>query len=576
MKKFILLAAAAAAVCVFCPAARAALTAGGITALDGSGKQRTAFTNLETIALHQQVNNSADSSDMIRFTFTIFNPSGGPVFRHDGNSTRAVPGNSNSQVSLPISRFYSLPGTYTFEGKAALAGFPEVRQLTTFSISSPNVNLIYPPFGARELADKPLTFRWVGSGASSYRIIVSASVGLYDPLQTGSAASGMFTYPEDPGQDREKLVPGQVYYWKVEGLDYTGAKIAESSVYNFSLKSQASSQTRNVAMLSLDLTEQAPDFNSPLKFRAVVKNTGSNNEPGLNVRLNLSGLPADGSPKSIGETLIAGGQREIFFQAYMPPGQSEGLAVACVDIFDEYIPDNCKTRLVTKNTGEAAASGGEQKRNLTYQEIWEEVLKRLGPEAAKALEGYTFDTIECGNCSPGELNEMMLALMQGSASLTGATVVELNPAGRGLAAPGETQPEGLEPEQQELLADLMPQDKDKQDEWSGYTAGMKAKEPAFYIAQSPKEWAKVWKTVSNDEAPEVDFREKAVVGIIAGTGSKADTVRILSRRRKAEAIVFDYYITETTAETRFVPYIFKVVDKLDGKVEFQRLDVGSK
>jgi|GEM_PF-6474756 len=105
MKKFILLAAAAAAVCVFCPAARAALTAGGITALDGSGKQRTAFTNLETIALHQQVNNSADSSDMIRFTFTIFNPSGGPVFRHDGNSTRAVPGNSNSQVSLPISRF---------------------------------------------------------------------------------------------------------------------------------------------------------------------------------------------------------------------------------------------------------------------------------------------------------------------------------------------------------------------------------------------------------------------------------------------------------------------------------------
>ncbi len=558
-----------------CPAARAALTAGGIGALDGTGSLRDAFSNVETIALRQQVNNSAASDEMIRFKFTVYNPAGGAVFRHEGNSTRGVPGNSNSQVALPISRFYGVPGVYRFTGEAALGTDAPVVQTTQFSISSPNINLIYPPYGARDLTDKPLTFRWVASGASSYKITVSASIGLYDPLQTGTAASGMFTYPENPSQDREKLVPDKVYYWKVEGLDETGAKISESSVYNFSLKSQASSQSRNVAVTALDLTDQKADFKNPLHFRAVVQNTGGTNEASIEIKMSLSGVPAQDSPKHIG-MFNAGEQREIPFTAFMPTGQDQGLAVACVDIFDDNIPDNCKTKLIAKDTGSAVAPSEEEDRKLSYQEIWDEVLKRLGPEAAKALEGYTFDSIDCPDCSAGELNDLMLALINGEASLTGAAVLETSPTGSALTAPVAGTVEAEPEEKNELLADLMPQDRQKQDEWSGYTGAVKAEAPVSYIVKSAKEWEKAWKLISTEEPPEVDFEDKMVVGIVAGSGSRADTVRILSSRRKGDVVIFDYYITQSSAETYFVPYIFKVVEKVYGAVEFLRIDVGGK
>jgi hypothetical protein len=169
----------------------------------------------------------------------------------------------------------------------------------------------------------------------------------------------------------------------------------------------------------------------------------------------------------------------------------------------------------------------------------------------------------------------MLALIQGEAKLTGATVVELTPAGperTALAA----EPEGAEAEAPELLADLMPADKQKPEEWSGYTGAVKAGEPVFFTIRGEKEWEKAWKTVSNEEAPETDFGKKMIIGIIAGNSGKADTVRILTRRRKTDLVIFDYYITETTEATRFVPYIFKAVDRFDGKVEFNRLDVGGK
>ena len=72
--------------------AAAGITAAGAAVLDGSGAQRTTFTNLETIALRQVVTNSAQSSDRIRFKFTIYNPAGGAVFHHEGNSAGGVPG----------------------------------------------------------------------------------------------------------------------------------------------------------------------------------------------------------------------------------------------------------------------------------------------------------------------------------------------------------------------------------------------------------------------------------------------------------------------------------------------------
>lgn len=573
---------AAALVAAGYSGAAATLTAGGVAALDGSGNQRTTFTNLETIALRQVVNNSAASDSRIQFKFTIYNPAGGAVFRHEGNSAGAVPGNSNSQIAgLAISRFYNIPGIYKFRAEAVLDAQTVIQEVS-FQISSPNINLIYPPYGASGLADKPLTFRWVASGASMYKIIVAESAGVYDnPIHEGGSASGMYTYPENPTGTREKLVAGKTYYWKVEGVDPVGTKMAESTVYSFSLKDMVTSESRNVAVLSIELTDFEADFTKPLHFRAVVKNTGGTNESGIGIKMSLSGMPAnDGQngQKNIG-MLNGGDTQEIPFTAFMPPGQTEGLAVACVDIFDDNIPDNCKTRLIAKATGQSTEGGGGDSRKLTYQEIWEEVIKRLGPDASRALEGYTFDSIECANCAAGELNEMMLALMNGSANLTGATVADSYPPTGGVAVAGLPPPSTVEAEPEEtpeLDMDLAAKEKDKNEEWSGYATSVKSREPVFYTVKSVKVWEKVWEMLSSEEAPKVDFAEKTIVGIIAGTGNKADSVRIIARRKVGEATVFDYYMTEASVENPAVPYIFKTYDKVEGKIEFKRIDVGGK
>ncbi|HCC47964.1 MAG TPA: hypothetical protein DEQ38_07620 [Elusimicrobia bacterium] len=573
LKLCILAGALAAAAC---PGAEAALTAAGAYALDGSGAQRTTFTNVETIALRQVVTNTVASDSMIQFTFTIYNPSGGAVFRHTGNSTRATLGNSNSQLSgLAISRFYSSPGVYNFRGEATLDGVTVQQALVPFQISSPNINLIYPPNGAAGLTDKPLTFRWVASGASNYEITVGQVGGLTQPYK-GSSSSAMFTYPENPPNDYDKL-GSKTYQWKVRGLDAGGAVIAESNQYTFSMTSQGASGSRNVAVTALELTDAIPDFAQPLHFSVTVKNMGSSNENTIGVKLSLGGLPSVDPAGNI--DLGAGASANVKFNAFMPTGQTEGLAIACIDLFDENMQDNCKTKLISKASGPGAGpEGTKETRSLSYQEIWEEVLKRLGPDVGKALEGYTFDSIECGNCSGSELNDMMLALVNGDAQLSGAAVTEsFQPAtAASLAALPQPEEREAEPEDERELDVEIAETGEKDREWSGYTNAVKSPSPFFYTVKSVKVWRKVWEMLSSEEAPKVDFGEKTVIGVIAGTGNKADSVRIISRRQVGESTVFDYYMTESRGENPAVPYIFKTFDKVEGKVEFKRLDVGGK
>lgn len=570
---------AAAAALALAPRASADLTNSGVYALDGSGNQRTTFTNVETIALRQVVSNSVASDSMIQFAFTVYNPSGGAVFRHTGNSARATLGNSNSQLSgLAISRFYSVPGVYTFCGEASLAGVPTPpAQCAKFQISSPNINLIYPPNGARKLGDNPLTFRWVASGASNYKITVGEDAGFSRKKHDGTTSSAMYNYPASPSETEKLATDPAVYYWKVEGLDAGGARIAESIVYSFSLAAQAGSTSRNLAVLGLDWMDTGADFTQPQQFRVRVKNTGSSSEMDVRVKMTLSGQDAQQSPKAVENGLIAGETRELQFMAFMPPGQESGLAVACIEIFDDNNTDNCKTKTVTRSTGQGGAvEGTRETRKLTYQEMWDEVIKRLGPDAAKALEGYTFDTIDCPGCAEGELNELMLALMNGGAKLTSAQIAD---ALQGFTA-SKTQTAvkaaaGPE-EERELDVEMASPEKGKDQEWSGFTTAVKSETPFFYTVKARGAWRKTWELVSSEDAPAVDFDEKTVVGIVAGTGNKAESVRIISRRQVGDTTVFDYYMTEATGENPAVPYIFRTFEKVDGKTEFKRLDVGGK
>ncbi|HNW44006.1 MAG TPA: hypothetical protein PKI19_05835 [Elusimicrobiales bacterium] len=446
-----------------------------------------------------------------------------------------------------------------------------------FTISSPNITLIYPPYGARGLSDKPLTFRWAGSGASRYRVTVADNAGLYNALHTAvNAGESAYSYPENPTQPREQLVPDQVYYWKVEGLDSGNNVISESNIYNFSLKAQASAQSRNVAIVALELSSPALDFEKPLNFKATLLNSGSVGESNLSVRLTLSGLAAQDSPKQVA-SIAAGERQDIPFTAFMPPGQDEGLAVACADLFDDNIPDNCKTKLISKNSG--AALPGAPAKKLSYDEMFQAILKRLGPEAAAMLEGYTFSSLSCAGCSQDELAAIISALLSGDAQLVNAAVLDsatgapAQPGAATAAAGSEAEGASGAPEAVEL--DLPEQKPEGMDEWTGYTEQLKTKEPAAYVIKSRKEWKQLWRTISNGDEPELDFDANMVVGIISCADDRAQTVRIMGKRRTDSGIAFDYYIIEAPEgeQPQASAYVFKLYPKDEAKAEFKRLDV---
>ena len=555
------------------------LTARGASVHDPTGVARQSFTTAESITLRQSVSNAVTSLNAITFTFKIKNPAGVDAFSHSGNSAPGTAGTAQTQLSgIAISSFYSAPGNYTFTGTATLDG-ETVTQQASFMISSPNITLIYPPYGARGLSDKPLTFRWTASGATRYRVTVSENAGLYNPVHSAlNAGESSYTYPETPSQPREQLVADQVYHWKVEGLDGSNNKISESGVYNFSMKSLASAQTRNVAMTALELSAPVLDFEKPVNLKATLYNSGSISESNITVKLSLGGIAAQDSPKQV-ISIAAGEKQELSFTAFMPPGQEQGLAVACADLFDDNIPDNCKTRLLSKSSGEASAPGTKKK--LSYDEMFQEILKRLGPEAAKALEGYTFESLTCAGCTQEDLSAIISALISGDAQLVDASVLDdgkgAAPSPAAQASASSTDAGGEEAgDTGESSLDLAPVRHETPGEWTGFMEPPDPKAPAYFVVRDRKEWRKVWKLLSPEEdVPEVDFKAKMVVGVVAAPQDRAETVRILGSRKTDDGTAFDYYVIEA-ADGQKPPlsaYIFKLYDRVEDKAEFKRLDV---
>ena len=167
------------------PLSRAAaglLSAGGSAVLDASSVPRASFTNSERITFQQRVHNGVVSGGRITFTFTVLDPGGAQVFQIAGNSVPGSVGNAATQLAgFPIGKFYSGPGVYTLKAFASLDG-QVIEQQNTFVVSSPNVLLLYPPNGAQNVADIPLTFSWSSSGGSSYRVTVGDNPSFYNAV----------------------------------------------------------------------------------------------------------------------------------------------------------------------------------------------------------------------------------------------------------------------------------------------------------------------------------------------------------------------------------------------------------
>ncbi|PJA12178.1 MAG: hypothetical protein COX65_08935, partial [Elusimicrobia bacterium CG_4_10_14_0_2_um_filter_56_8] len=96
-----------------------------------------------------------------------------------------------------------------------------------------------------------------------------------------------------------------------------------------------------------------------------------------------------------------------------------------------------------------------------------------------------------------------------------------------------------------------------------------------FAIKDKKDWKELWKTLSSEETPEVDFKASMVIGIITGSGDRAEAVRLLGKRKTDDGLAFDYYQIEAPrgAAPPMAAYIFKLTERSEEKASFTRLDV---
>ena len=298
-------------------------------------------------------------------------------------------------------------------------------------------------------------------------------------------------------------------------------------------------------------------------------------------------MPASGSPVLI-PALGPGEQKDLSFTAFLPQDQQEGLAVVCIDVFDDNVSDNCKSRLVSRKasiTGGAAGAG----RTLSPQELWEILKKRLGADAADALAGYDLSSLTCDGCQGSELNDLIISLLSGDSQIAWSNLPQLKevPGQTGGGIPGISQAfqSAAEPETGAgsfLLSLDVPDSPpvavkkkgEMLDEWYGMTMAFPSKNVRTMIINNQKEWKKLWAIIAKDEAPGIDFKKFMVLGLVAGRNENAVEIKILEVQPLASKVMARYYVIEApqTHELKGQAYRLKLVELNDKEVEFKKLN----
>lgn len=356
IKKTMRIAAGAAALAAALCAQGLALEIRSVRTLDSMKAQRTNYSSNETITLACEVH-AAVGDGRVSFTFDIFDPAGRRVFRHTGNSIPGMAGTGGSEVAhIPIAGFFTTNGTFTLSVTAAPELGAAVTRTTSFYVQSSAITLSYPPNGAQNLIDQPLVFRWMASGAPRYRITVDDDPSFYNALFTATVQDTIYAYPINPPDPRQRLAGGTLYYWKVEGLDAQGNRIAQSPVpasFSLMLAGNQTAATRDVAVTDVALARD--DGPAGLTFAATVKNTGGSTESAITVTLYVDG--AERGSRMI-DRIQPGEERQVAFTAALvasEPGRPLVVS-ASHGFFDDDVRNNILTRsLVRADNGVSSA-----------------------------------------------------------------------------------------------------------------------------------------------------------------------------------------------------------------------------
>lgn len=386
--------------------------------LDSAGKERTTYSSSEKIGFSVTCDNQLPV-DRVYFDFYVYNAKGVEIFRHTGNSAVGNVGTGSSSIrNIPISQFYKSPGKYFYMAKV-IAGSqtdaPEATDYMVFYIYSPSITLSYPVNGARDLIDKPLTFRWVSSGATKYRIYVDDDKGFYNTLfQTGRGeypdpVTTYFQYPTSPQDPRQKLAGGVVYWWKVEGLDSQGNVVAKTPIpFSFTLKETAPSvTTKDLAVTDIILDEESTA--SELKFNVLVKNQGGMAISNTRVNLYVNGVPV--IPYQLLNFINTGKTETLTFLGGAVKEKMVTVSAA-LDFPDDNIKNNMLTEVFTLAL---------ERKHYEPWEVWKIIKKFIRDlEILKKLEGYTLREVTL--IPQGDIDEQLRRLEEGKAKVVGVEI----------------------------------------------------------------------------------------------------------------------------------------------------------
>lgn len=560
------------------------LTGLGASVLDQTGAQRATFSTNEKIGFIQIVNNGVFSVNRIFFQFSVTAPNGNIVFRHVGNSVGGTVGNAASQVNgLAISGFVQGPGLYTLRALANLDGIP-LEQTQTFTISSPNLLLIYPPNGAQNLTDNPLTFQWYSSGASTYRITVGDSPSLYNALfvQVTGLGANSLTYPQNPSDPRQRLSSGQTYWWKVEGLDVNGNIVATSQVpYNFSVSN--TSLTRDMAVTSLDVVG-AVDSGGNIPFNIVVKNQGNTTESNTPLRVTLGGLTAPNTPITVPQ-MSPGESLTFNVSASIPVDMNEGLAIACLSIFDDTVSNNCKTLSVTRPTAISTGTFAQDCGSVGGDQIWQAIRQVLRDQGLN-LDDYNFTGMD-GNLTCAELSSLLDQLRQGQAqaSLSGPPLTAPIPPPTAAPIAAVEADKDAKPPSELQNSEEQPKTVVKEQTWSGMMRPLSKIAIAVTI-KSEMDWKRFWQKLSDEPAPLIDFTAHSVIAVMAGKEDGANRIEIDNMQSLADKFTVRYRLVsyvqpfavgdaQASPSGKPVPYLLIAIPRTTLKINFEKVKENS-
>jgi hypothetical protein len=409
-----------------CPAS-AALTGASASVTDTAGASRSGYSSTERLVLAMTVQNTSPASGNIQFSFEIQDPQGSRRFFQTGNSAPAsVVGRTGATLrGIPISRFYTVPGLYRLTTTARL-GTETTTATAQFTVLSPAITLTYPPNGARDLIDQPLTFRWVSSGASRYRITVDDDSSFYNALLTAETPGSFFAYPQNPPDQRQRLANGQLYYWKVDGLDAAGNIVARTDVpFSFTVKIQAAQSTsKDLAVVDVARVNDAiPGGEGAWPIAVFVKNQGGRPESNVPVNVFADGASVPTSPKRIA-FVEPGNTVRLVFPVRAPDSGKTVLVNAILDFFDDNLQNNTMSRqFVAERPSEI----------MTGENAWS-VLKNQVRAYLGTDERLTDELLAGGanvsirvtgeGMSRSEVSALLRAVAEGKARVVGARFVK--------------------------------------------------------------------------------------------------------------------------------------------------------